>query len=416
MTARIPESLGVDSKSMSDRRIRVTTTLRNGRSQRFRVRSMPIGVSEPLVFVLLLAMILDPWLLRSEGFATSSSFPSSSPSSSSPEPSPWASSSWLLELDFGQPKKNSNSIEEPPSTLFSDSSPFASYGNSGSRLVVTCPVVVEAEDDANNKKSPDAFIGRGASVIRARNANDDDNDGGDDVRKKTQYFTYSSMEGQRSMEFSPGGWTLRFPPGGTANRGRASKLRFYFDLTIDLKRNDVLLPAGTRLYFAASAWREVDYEKGLAKVRPLQIALEEAQGILDERLSHETGDRRLDGTDPIETLKAYKDMTALVLDRDRKRMALREALDQDGHGYPGSDDHPEGPWPGTTEWLTLSESNPIYARVPKKAIPKNKNEEKDGGRNLLQQLMGSENDYHYGRVGTWNGEAISSLLLDDGDE
>jgi hypothetical protein len=279
---------------------------------------------------------------------------------------------------------------------------------------------VEAEDDLNNKKFPDTFVGRGASVIRTRGEYDSDV-GGENAEAGSvskNDFTYITMQGSKTIEFAPGGWTLQFPPGGRANRGRASKLRFYVDLTTDLERNDVSLPAGTRLYFAASAWREDEYENGVARVAPLQAALKVAQTILDDNLCHETGDRRLDGTDPLETLKAYKDMTALVLDRDRKRSALREALDQDGHGYPASDDLPEGPWPGTTEWLTLSENNPIYARVPK--ATKDAKNRGDGsgksndnnGKNVLQQLM-SENQYYYGRVGTWTGEAISSLLLDD---
>lgn len=278
-------------------------------------------------------------------------------------------------------------------------------------------MVVEAEDDVNNKKFPDAFIGRGASMIRARDENDEDDTDCDDYvgdKKKNGYFRYITMEGSRQIEFSPGGWTLQFPPGGKANRGRASKLVFYVDLTTDLKRNDVTLPAETRLYFAASAWRELDYEIGLAKIRPLQVALEQAQKVLDESLSHETGDRRLDGKDPIETLKAYGDMTGLILDRDRKRMALRAALDQDGHGYPASDDLPEGPWPGTTEWLTLSEDNPIYARVPEDHGSTNDGSDKSS-KNVLQKLLaaGGEKKYYYGRVGTWTGEAISSLLLDE---
>lgn len=280
--------------------------------------------------------------------------------------------------------------------------------------------MIEAEDDANNKKFPDTFVGRGASVIRARREDDDvgDDDGSSNDSKittnnKNTDFTYITMQGSKKIKFAPGGWTLKFPPGGKQNRGRASKLRFYFDLTTDLERNDVSLPAGTRLYFAASAWREVEYEVGVARILPLKVALKASQMVLDENLSHESGDRRLDGTDPIETLRAYKDMTALVLDRDRKRAALKEALDKDGHGYPASDDLPEGPWPGTTEWLTLSEKNPIYARIPKTS--KDSGGDSSNGKNVLYQLMagGGENQYYYGRVGTWTGEAISNLLLDD---
>ena len=385
---------------------------------------------------LLLFAFADTKFLLSVALSPSSSYSSSSSSStpSSDEPSPWASSSWVLQLDFGRPSKANN--EETPTTSFSNTSPFASYGASGSRLVVACPVVVEAEDDVINKKFPDTFVGRGASVIRARGDDDVDNDGADADREgdgnlttataSNNDFTYITMQGSKKIEFSPGGWTLQFPPGGKYNRGRASKLRFYVDLTADLQRNDVFLPAGTRMYFAASAWREDQYEEGVARMLPLKASLEGAQRLLDENLSHETGDRRLDGNDPIETLKAYKDMTALVLDRDRKRAALRDALDQDGHGYPASDDLPEGPWPGTTEWLTISDKNPIYARVPKTAAVRNANKgdsdssgsdknDNDNGKNILQQFMtgGGEKQYYYGRVGTWTGEAISSLLFDD---
>lgn len=373
--------------------------------------------SAPMV-VLLLA-ILNAGPLFSEALSSSSSFSSSSSSSMSSndnEPSPWASSSWVLELDFGRPSKANK--EETPTTAFSNTTPFSSYGESGSRLVVTCPVVVESEDDVDNKKSPDTFVGRGASVIRARGEDDknvDEETGNDN--KINNDFKYITMQGTKTIEVTPGGWTLQFPPGGKVNRGRASKLRFYLDLTTDLERNDVYLPSGTRLYFAANAWREHEYENGVFRVLPLQVSLTEAQKVLDENLSHETGDRRLDGNDPIETLKAYKDIAALVLDRDRKRAVLRDALDKDGHGYPASDDLPEGPWPGTTEWLTLSENNPIYARVPKTAKTKEKNKGGDGSskssnNNMLQQLMG-DNQYDYGRVGSWTGEAISSLLVDD---
>uniref|UniRef100_A0A7S0T830 Uncharacterized protein n=1 Tax=Pseudo-nitzschia delicatissima TaxID=44447 RepID=A0A7S0T830_9STRA len=365
----------------------------------------PIGISHRVasksirfspIAVLLLA-IPNIGSLVVDALSSSSSFSSSSLSSSDNEPSPWASSSWILELDFGKPTKANK--EETPTTSFSNTTPFSSYGKSGSRLVVTCPVVIESQDDAND---PDTFVGRGASVIRARSETDQEEDGETYTNNKND-FRYITMEGSKTIEFAPGGWTLRFPPGGKANRGRASKLRFYLDLTQDLERNDVRLPKGSRLYFAASTWREDVYESGLRKVLPLKVSLEAAQQVLDKNLSHETGDRRLDGNDAIETLKAYKDIAGLVLDRDRKRSALQEALDQDGHGYPASEDLPEGPWPGATEWLTLSEANPIYARVPS---------QDKKNRNMLQQFMG-EIQYDYGRVGTWTGEAISSLLLDD---
>ena len=380
--------------------------------------------------ILFSIVMTDSVLLFSEGLSSSSSSAFYPPSSSSEE-SPWASSTWLLKLDFCRSKQTSSQQKQKQNDNTGSSNsnnnknnndaPFTSYGALGSRLVVNFPVMVDADDDMNNKQYPDKFVGRGASVIRPNyNANDDDNNDEEDERNRNRnkntnnYFEYITMKGTQRIELSQGGWTVEFPSSGIYNRGKATKLKFYFDLVTDLERNDIVLPAGTRLYFTTKCWREQEYDYGLIKIKPIRDEFQIAQQILDDQLSHESGDRRLDGNDPIETLKAYKDMTKLVLNRDRKRMELRNAINGQkdyGHGYPGSDDHPEGPWPGSTEWLTISENNPIYARVPKKNN-KNKN-------NLLQQLMskggggGGDNDYHFGRVGTWTGEAISSLLLED---
>jgi hypothetical protein len=379
------------------------------------------------VLILFWIVMTDSVLLFSEGLSSSSSSASYPPSSSSEE-SPWASATWLLKLDFCRSKQSSSSSSSSSQQKQNDNTgssnnknnndaPFTSYGALGSRLVVNFPVMVDADDDMNNKQYPDKFVGRGASVIRPYyDADDDDEEEEESNRNKNtnNYFEYITMKGTQRIELSQGGWTVEFPSSGIYNRGKATKLKFYLDLVTDLERNDIVLPAGTRLYFTTKCWREQEYDYGLIKIKPIRDEFQIAQQILDDQLSHESGDRRLDGNDPIETLKAYTDMTKLVLNRDRKRMELRNAINGQrdyGHGYPGSDDHPEGPWPGSTEWLTISENNPIYARVPKKNN-KNKN-------NLLQQLMskggggGGENDYHFGRVGTWTGEAISSLLLED---
>mmetsp|Transcript_17383 Transcript_17383/g.19656 ORF Transcript_17383/g.19656 Transcript_17383/m.19656 type:complete len:444 (-) Transcript_17383:134-1465(-) len=384
------------------------------------------SVISALVFWMVMT---DSVSIFSEGFSTSSSFFSysypSSPSSLSLSSgdSPWASSTWLLKLDFCRPQTPSEQTKQEDNTkdLSNNNAPFSSYGALGSRLVVNCPVMVEADDDINNKKYPDAFIGRGASVIRPYTNNEEENVGKNDDHvmdsiNNDNNFEYVTMKGTRRIELSPGGWTVNFPPGGISNHGKASKLKFYLDLKTDLERNDIVLPAGTRLYFIANAWREKEYDSGQIKIKPIRDEFNKAQQILDDQLSHESGDRRLDGIDPIETLRAIKDMTGLVLNRDRKRTALRDAINggQDGFGYPSSDDHPEGPWPGSTDWLTVSEDNPIYARVPKR---KKKNGDKDP-MNLLQQFMSRQgregkNDYHFGRVGTWTGEAISSFLLED---
>ena len=118
-------------------------------------------------------------------------------------------------------------------------------------------------------------------------------------------------------------------------------------------------------------------------MRPLYEGVRTAQDRLERRLSHETGDRRLDGTDPIDTIRAYGDVAQLVLDRNRKSQAYQRALEfyppiaqpdgkTDGWGgdFVPSErvDGPvvlsEGPWPGSDEWMTITDrKNPIYMRT-----------------------------------------------------
>lgn len=210
-----------------------------------------------------------------------------------------------------------------------------SYGASGSRIVT--PITVEITSDAaaidKNDSSLSSFVGPGASTI-----------------SPTSVGSYITMQGEQPLELFPGGWTLEFPPG---KQGLASTLRFWMTLQNSIVRNDVQLSAGERLYFTSNAWREEEYEVGLQRMKPIQARAKEAQRILDDQLSHETGDRRLDGNDALETIQAYGDMAQLVLDRDTKRQEYNDALEK----YPPvSEELPEGPWPGAEEWLTLSNS------------------------------------------------------------
>jgi hypothetical protein len=301
--------------------------------------------------------------------------------------SPWAPSNWILKLNFGK-EESMNDFSFLPFKFMDESS---TYGASGSRLVVLCPVLVTADDivDPNHK---DDIVGRGASVIRPTYS-DGDFDGSSSSNNK-KHYSYITLQGQQSMELSSGGWVLEFPPSSSSsginrnkNKGMATKLRFWMDLLTDIERNDVKINGGTRLYFLANCWREEDFDIGIQKLKPIQYGADEARRIIEERLSHETGDRRLDGVDALETMQAYGDMAKLVLEKDQKVAKLQEALQM----YPSSKDGdieslPEGPWPGSDEWLTLSDEkyNPIFI-VEDKGI-----------------LRGRE----YRMVGTWTAEPI----------
>ncbi|KAG7367583.1 hypothetical protein IV203_030254 [Nitzschia inconspicua] len=316
--------------------------------------------------------------------ATSSNTVEQTQSLSPKSSSPWASAIWILRMNFGRSSASDEGIF--PFSFNDDKSVF---GASGSRLVITCPVLVTAEDVSEQDRN-DAIVVRGASVIRPIYSFPDVENKKTDFSK---HYSYVSLQGQQSVKLSPGGWVLEFPPSGVGttssnnrNKGLATKLRFWLDLDKDIERNDIKLPAGTRLYFAANCWREEDFDFGVAKLRPIQQEAEAAVRAIKERLSHESGDRRLDGVDAIETIQAYGDMAKLVLEKEQKMAKLQEAVRM----YPSSDDDveflPDGPWPGSDEWLTLSDEkyNPIFIL-------------KDQG-----ILRGQE----YEMVGTWTGEAL----------
>jgi hypothetical protein len=162
----------------------------------------------------------------------------------------------------------------------------------------------------------------------------------------------SLEKGQQTVRFADqGGWRIATRRAGKA--GDAAMLRFWLDVVDTAIRNDVTVKARERLYCTANCWREQEFQQGLRRFRPVQAALDDAQQTIDQRLSHETGDRRLDGTNPVDTVKASIDMAVLVKNRDDRLFELREAerklpststmqLSMPGH------------WPGTTEKLIIA--------------------------------------------------------------
>jgi hypothetical protein len=214
-------------------------------------------------------------------------------------------------------------------------------------------VRVESES-CDPRTIPNSFGGgRGASFLLSRPSSSPE----EEESTTSNRNTYITNEGQQTLDVSNGGWTMEFPTGG--GQGRATQLKFWFTLQTDARKNDIFLEAGSVLCGQAICWREDEWEVGHNKMIPIVQLAEEAQSRLDQQLSHETGDRRLDGTDgPLETLQGYKAMAALVLDRDLKLQQKAKALKV----YPPIDqDLPEGAWPGAVEWLSVSTSaNPLY--------------------------------------------------------
>ena len=257
------------------------------------------------------------------------------------------------------------------------------WGATGGRLALTVPVEITS-DRPSSKEKLDPMLQRNAFAM---NVLDDD---------KIKYVT---MKGEQRATFrSEGAWKLRAPTSTSSARkqpsGHASKFMGYFELTSAIEKNDIVLPKGERLYMTAKCWREEELELALKNLEPVYRKCRLAQERLDAALEHETGDRRLDGTDPIQTLLGMKDTAQLVLEREETYRQYQEALrwyptvsledyDATNTNFPTVEtlEWPEGPWPGQLEWLTME---PLFLMVRR------------------QKLLSEEYDI----VGTWSASPI----------
>lgn len=211
------------------------------------------------------------------------------------------------------------------------------WGASGGRLVL--PVDVDIESEA--ACSQDEMLGSGALKINP-----------------FEDSVYINEYGEQKVVVKEGGWKIALPPG---RRGHGASLQFWLDFETEGNKNDVELPMG-RVYFSANCWREEELERGKLAIAPLIADYEVAQQALEDQLSHETGDRRLDGTDPLKTIVAYKDMTELIVRRDEK---LRKLKDAEKYLPRNADSLPQAAWPGGTEALAIA---PVEMFIKRKRV------------------------------------------------
>ena len=150
----------------------------------------------------------------------------------------------------------------------------------------------------------------------------------------------------------------------------------------------------------AKCWREEELDRALRRLFPIQRKYVQLQHQLDAVLQHETGDRRLDGTDPIQTLLGMKDTAQLVMEREDALRKYEEAKRVYPSVIPETTtervtanevDLPEGPWPGQVEWLSME---PLYLMVRR------------------QKLLGEE--YHV--IGTWSAIPLFDPSLAEEEE
>lgn len=290
-------------------------------------------MAPPLLFAILLSTL-----------AASSNTRSSSSSSSINNKSPWSSAEWRIYLNFGR-EAGTYMPEE--------------WGASGARLVLPVEVLVESERYPNREAEKDFMGGSGAS----------------DVLSVLEDATYIAKEkGQQRVRFgNRGAWKIASRR--TGERGDASTIRFWLDILDAAGKNDVSIGGGgdsdasgegERLYATASCWREEELQFGQRRLAPILARYETAQQAVDDRLAHGTGDRRLDGTDIVDTALASIDMAVLIQRRDEFLRDLREAErklpcnsntnNNNNISSPSRNRLSQaGDWPGSSEKLVFAE-------------------------------------------------------------
>jgi hypothetical protein len=220
--------------------------------------------------------------------------------------------------------------------LFSDQ-----WGASGTRLVLSVNVMVQSHGYPDTATEREFMGGTGASNILA-------------VASNATYLTV-----QRGLETvqlaSTGAWKVSSRRNGSL--GTPSVVRFWLDVQDNAAKNDVVIPAGTRLYGTAPCWRQSDYAIHQARLLPLQRRIDAAQAAMDQRLDHAYGDRRLDGTNLVDTVGASLDMARLVAERDEAVRAWREYAGGGGGTTAAARSccSPPGPWPGSNEALIVGQ-------------------------------------------------------------
>ena len=235
----------------------------------------------------------------------------------------WAPARWRISVDIGREK---------------DTWMPKDWGASGGRLVLPIDVEVSSDPAAEPNAERDIMGGSASAIVPVAEP------------------TFVNERGEQTVGVAGGGWKI-----GTqdAGRGRAATLRFWLDFapagddeSPAATRGDVTLPA-ERLYFAAGVWRREELARGAAALEPLVEETRRTQERLERRLDHERGDRRLDGTNPLDTALAYKEMADLVGARDA---ALRRQRDLEAELLLPRDASklPMGPFPGSEEPLALA--------------------------------------------------------------
>lgn len=241
--------------------------------------------------------------------------------------SPWAPTEWKIHLNFGREN------ETPKQYDGSTSSSSEDWGMSGARLALTVPVCIQSDTCTSIANDPtEDFLGQRGNQLQVLGES-----------------SFVSMKGLEHVKFGThGAWRLSTRRSGSV--GDASTLRMIVELQDTIHRNDVIVRP-QKVYLMASAWREDELEVAQQRMLPIRRAYEQAKDVVEEQLSHETGDRRLDGNNILDTAAASFDMANLVKRRDDRLFELQQAKAT----LPHKELSQPGDWPGSDEALVVQE-------------------------------------------------------------
>lgn len=265
---------------------------------------------------------------------------SSSPLSSSSQltsPSPWSPGKWKITLDFGIDETNpdSSSLEQSENTMQLHKLLGENWGAEGGRLVLPFQVIISSEtssigETGRGQANPSVAMkwlgGKPTGSIECLPKETSDDESNDEI---IHHATYINNKGEQRVQVSPGLWrneppTPILPSYTKILSGQSSSLRMYLKIVNSIERNTISFPEDQLLLLKSNTFRTSQFASGIQTLLPYQYAKEQSQQVLEEQLNHETGDRRLDGNDLLETIGGYKDIAALIIERDERRRRWKE--------------------------------------------------------------------------------------------
>lgn len=210
------------------------------------------------------------------------------------------------------------------------------WGASGKRLIFDVPV--EATSDS-------LVTDRGEDPMLQRNA---------DKMLPLSSGTYVDDDGgsESTVSFAGigGEWKIQMPRG--VSNGKAGKLMCYLDLETPLRKGDLFLDRGERIYLTAKCWREGELDRALERLKPYQ----QNYRLREEKMNAAVVDKNY----------GYE---RLIIDHENALAEYQEAniyfptIDDDDVDFSWTKqglEWQEGPWPGEAEWLTVE---PLFLMV-----------------------------------------------------